>query len=132
MISNDDKSNKYYESYTAKNIGVKVNRSLAELMYDNYPDLNHKEFVICRTVADTLWDLGGPAPYIEVQARVEELFEDVEEIEVVLKGLIQKGIVRLQTIDTQYGGEKGLRSEKVLRLRDDIETEAIKITGGTQ
>ncbi len=72
--------------------------ALAELLYSNYPDLNHKEFAICRTIADTSWDLEGHADYLEEQERAKHkfaaLFEDVNEIEVV-KRLAQNGIIIL-------------------------------------
>ena len=45
--------------------------ALAELLYGNYPNLNHKEFAICRTIADTLRGLEGDALYLEVQQRAK-------------------------------------------------------------
>jgi hypothetical protein len=57
--------------YIGKNVGNKTDRALAELLYGNYPNLNHKEFAICRTIADTLWDLEGHADYLEVQERAK-------------------------------------------------------------
>jgi hypothetical protein len=107
--------------------------ALAELLYGNYPNLNHKEFAICRTIADTLWDLDGHALYLEVQERAKRkfaaLFKDVNEIEVVIKRLAQNGIVRLETIYTWYGSRDkwSLQPDKVVRLRDDIEREIYEI-----
>jgi hypothetical protein len=59
------------------------------------------------------------------------LFEDVNEIQVIIKRLIQNKIVRLETIYTWYGrGERwDLRPDKVLILRDDIEHEIYEIIG---
>jgi hypothetical protein len=119
--------------YVAKNTGNKTDRALAEMLYGNYPNLNHKEFAICRTIADTLWDLEGHALYLEVQERAKHnlsmLFEDANEIEAVIKGLIQNGIVRLETTYTWYGGGErwDLWPEKVLRLGDDVESQVYQI-----
>jgi hypothetical protein len=134
----NNSSHKDFENrlrYIGKNVGNKSDRALAELLYGNYPNLNHKEFAICRTIADTLWDLEGHATYLEVQERAKlnlaSLSEDVNEIQVVIKRLIQNKIVRLKTIYTWYGGRErwNLRPDKVLRLRDDIEHEIYEIIG---
>jgi hypothetical protein len=112
------------------------NDPVDELLHRYYPNLNHREFAICRTIADTLWDLEGHADYLEVRERAKlnlaALFEDVNEIEAVIERLVQNRIVRLETIYTWYGGQErwDLRPDKVLRLRADIEREIFKITGG--
>ena len=119
--------------YVANNVGNKTDRALAEMLYGNYPNLNHKEFAICRTIADTLWDLEGHALYLEVQERAKHnlsmLFEDANEIEAVIKGLNRNGIVKFETIYTWYGGRDRWcpRPDKVLRLRNDIELEIHEI-----
>ena len=119
--------------YIGENTGAKTVRSLAELLYGHYPDLNYKEFAICRTIADTLWDLEGPALLVEVQARAEfslrELFEDTGQINDVIKCLAKKGIVRLETIYAWYGTgkEQILRPERVLKLGDNIEKQIHEI-----
>jgi hypothetical protein len=132
---NNNSSHKDIEDrlrYIPNSTGYEPSPDIAELLYRNYPDLNHKEFAICRTIADTLWDLEGHADYLEVQERAKHkfaaLFEDVNEIEVVIKRLAQNGIVRHETVYTWYGcRDRGdLRPDKVLRLRDDIEREFIK------
>ena len=119
--------------YIGKKVWSRTDRAFAELLYGNYPNLNHKEFAICRTIVDTLWELEGHAFYLEVQQRVSHkfaaLFEDVNEIEVVIKRLAQNGIVRLETIYTWFGSSEkwSLRPDSVLRLRDDIEREIYEI-----
>jgi hypothetical protein len=121
--------------YVGKNVGNKSDRALAELLYGNYPNLNHKEFAICRTIADTLWDFEGHTTYLEVLERAKHnlaaLFEDADEIEAVINRLIQNKIVKLQTIYTWYGRREGwdLRPDKVLKLREDIEQEIYEIIG---
>jgi hypothetical protein len=114
------------------------NDSVEELLYRNYPNLNPKEFAICSTIADTLWDLEGHVTYLEVQERAKHslaaLFEDVNEIEAVIERLILNKIVRLETIYT-WNGERErceLRPDKVLRLRDDIERKIFRIIGGEE
>jgi hypothetical protein len=110
-------------------IGPKIDQSLAELLFGYYPHLNQKEFIICRTVADTSWDLSGRILYDEVLTRVEDnllgAFEDMREIEPILKGLIHNGILKLKTIYTWYGSREkwSLRPYKILKLRNDIESE---------
>jgi hypothetical protein len=119
--------------YVGKKVWSRTDRAFAELLYGNYPNLNHKEFAICRTIVDTLWELEGHAHYLEVQQRASHnfaaLFEDVNEIEVVIKRLAQNRIVRLETICTWCGSrdKRSLRPDKVLRLRDDIECEMYEI-----
>jgi hypothetical protein len=111
--------------------------ALAGLLHGNYLNLNHKEFAICRTIADTLWDLDGHTLCLEVQERAKHnfaaLFEDVNEIKVVIKRLAQNGIVRLETVYTWYEcRDRGdLRPDKVLRLRDDIECKIYETYGGS-
>jgi hypothetical protein len=43
--------------YVANSTGYEPSWAIAELLYRNHPTLNHKEFAICSTIADTLWDL---------------------------------------------------------------------------
>jgi hypothetical protein len=86
---------------------TKIDKSLIELLYGHHPDLNHKEFAICRIIADALWDLSGDAIYVEVVARAQnqlsQLFENTEEIEDVIKVLIRKGIVKCKTHSFLFG-----------------------------
>jgi predicted transcriptional regulator len=119
--------------YVGKKVWSRTDRAFAELLYGNYPNLNHKEFAICRTIVDTLWELEGHAFYLEVQERASHnfaaLFEDVTEIEIVIKRLAKNGIVKLETIYTRYGSRDkwSLHADKGLRLRDDIEHEIYEI-----
>lgn len=69
--------------YFAEKTGYTTEGDLAELLFGDYPNLNYKEFVICRIIADTLWDFDGYALHNEVQARSEqravELFGNTRE-----------------------------------------------------
>jgi hypothetical protein len=118
--------------YVGNNVADRTDRILAEFLRGHYPYITSKEFTICKTIADTLWGQGD-ALYIEILARVKSNtgspFESPEDIEDIIKVLIEKGIVRSQTRLTQYGYGKKWRSrpEKVLELRDDIEAEVFQI-----
>jgi hypothetical protein len=115
--------------YVGQNVGDRTDRILAEFLYGHYPDITSKEFTLCKTIADTLWDQGD-ALYIEILARVKSNtgspFESPEDIEDTIKVLIEKGIVRSQTKFIRYGDRKS-SPEKVLKLRDDIEEEVYQI-----
>jgi hypothetical protein len=118
--------------YVGKNVADRTDGILAELLRGHYPDITSKEFTICKTIADTLWDLGD-APCVEVLARVKcnngNTFESPEDIEDTIKVLIEKGMVRSQTKFIRYGDGKKwkFRPEKVIKLRDDIEAEVFQI-----
>jgi hypothetical protein len=118
--------------YVGKNVADRTDRILAEFFHGYYPCITSKEFIICKTIADTLWDQ-GEAPYIEILARVKSKvgnpFECPEDIEDTIKVLIGKEIVRSQTKFIRYGDKKKWKSspEKVLKLRDDIEAEVFQI-----
>jgi hypothetical protein len=111
--------------YVGKNVADRTDRILAEFLRGHYPDITSKEFTICKTIADTLWDLGD-APYIEILARVKNKagnpFESQKDIEDTIKALIEKGIVISQIKFIRYGDRKS-SPEKVLKLRDEIEAE---------
>jgi hypothetical protein len=132
---NDDNYPRDFEvrlKYVGKNVGDRTDRILAEFLRGHYPCITSKEYTICKTIADTIWDLGD-APYIEILARVKSKvgnpFETLEDIEDTIKVLIKKGMVRSQTKLIQYGYGKKWRSrpEKGLELRDDIEAEVFQI-----
>jgi hypothetical protein len=110
-------------------VADRTDRILAEFLHGHYPDITSKEFTICKTIADTLWDQ-GEALYIEILARVKNnvgnSFESPKDIEDTIKVLIEKGVVRSQTKFIRYGDRK-FRSEKVIKLRDDIEAEVFQI-----
>ena len=116
-----------------KMLGIKWIRVYRNCFMAIIRTLNHKEFAICRIIADTLWDLEGDALYIEVNARAEaqlsELFENIQEIEGVIKDLVEKGIVKNQTRYFWFGGNSRwvLKSVKVLNLRKDIEAAVFEI-----
>jgi hypothetical protein len=114
--------------YVGKNVAYRTDRILAEFLSGHYPDITFKEFTICKTIADTLWDLGD-APYVEILARVKNNLESPEDIEDTIKVLIEKGIVRSKTILIRCGDGKKWESipEKVLKLRDEIEVEVSQI-----
>ncbi len=97
---NDDIYTREFEArlkYVGKNVADRTDRILAEFLHGHYP---YKEFTICKTIADTLWDLGD-APYVEILARVKNKagnpFESLKDTEDTIKVLIKKGIVRSQT-----------------------------------
>jgi hypothetical protein len=129
---NDDIYTREFEArlkYVGKNVTDRTDRILAEFLCGHYLDIASKEFTICKTIADTLWDQ-VEAPYIEILERVKSNtgnpFESPEDIEETIKVLIEKGIVRSQTKFIRYGDRKS-SPEKVLRLRDDIEAEVFQI-----
>ena len=132
---NDNNSPRDLESrlkYVGKNVADRTDRILAEFLRGHYLCITSKEYNICKTIADTLWDLGD-APYIEILARVKSNisnpFESTEDIEDTIKVLIEKGMVRSQTKLIQYGDRKKwkFRREKILKLSDDIEAEVFQI-----
>jgi len=113
-------------------------KSLAELLYRHYPDLNHKEFVICDIIAGTQWDI-GVGLYVEVVARAENTtdenlkpikrqdFKNREEIEDVINSLIKKGIIKKFTQNTKYNGGNRIVPEEILDWqKDNITGEIIK------
>lgn len=132
---NNDKYPRDFESrlkYVGKNVADRTDRILAEFLRGYYPHITPKEFTICKTIANTLWD-HGEAPYVEIFERFKSNtgspFESPEDIEDTIKVLIKKGMVRSQTKSIQYGYGKKWRSrpEKVLELRDEIEAEVYQI-----
>jgi hypothetical protein len=132
---NDDNYPRDFEArlkYVGKNVADRTDTILAEFLRGHYPDITSKEFTICKTIADTLWDLGD-APYIEILARVKSKvsnpFESLEDIEDTIKILIKKGIVISQTKFIRYGGrnKRKFRPEEILKLRDEIEAEVYQI-----
>jgi hypothetical protein len=132
---NDDIYTREFEArlkYVGKNVADRTDRILAEFLHGHYPDITYKEFTICKTMADTLWDQGY-APYVEILARVKSNdgnpFESPEDTEETIKVLIEKGVVKSQTELIRYGYGKrwNFRPEKVLKLRDDIEAEVFQI-----
>jgi hypothetical protein len=132
---NDDIYTREFEArlkYVGKNVADRTDRILAEFLHGHYPDITYKEFTICKTIADTLWDQ-GEAPYVEILERVKSkvgnLFESPEDIEDTIKVLIEKSMVRSQTKFIRYGDGKKwkFRPEKVIKLRDDIEAEVFQI-----
>jgi hypothetical protein len=132
---NDDNYPRDFEvrlKYVGKNVADRTDRILAEFLRGHYPAITSKEYIICKTIADTLWDLGD-APYIEVLARVKNndgnTFESLKDIEDTIKVLIEKRIVRSQTIFVQYGDGRGRKPspERILKLKDDIEAEVFQI-----
>jgi hypothetical protein len=118
--------------YVGKNVTDRTDRILAEFLCGHYLDITPKEFTMCKTIADTLWDLGD-APSVEILARVKNKvgnpFESPEDIEDTIKVLIEKGIVISQTKFIQYGGSSKwkFRPEKFLKLREEIEEEIYQI-----
>ena|SRR5215216_6069698 len=120
------------------------NKSLAELLYRHYPDLNQKEFAICDIIAGTQWDIGDGL-YVEVVARAENTtdenlkiikrqdFKNTEEIEDVINGLIKKGIIKKFTHNTKYDGGSRIVPEEILDWqKDNITGEIYKIFSGQQ
>jgi hypothetical protein len=118
--------------YVGKNVTDRTDRILKEFLHGHYPDITSKEYTICKAIVDTLWDQ-GEVPYVEILARVKNNdgnpFESPEDIEETIKVLIEKGVVKSQTELIRYGANKKwiFRSEKVLKLRDEIEAEVHQI-----
>jgi hypothetical protein len=129
-------SSEYYENDRPSFICSFCNQVLIKLTDAGQNNTTYyitsKEFTICKTIADTLWDQGD-ALYIEILARIKSNdgnpFESPEDIEDTIKVLIEKRIVRSQTEFIHYGDGKKrkFRPEKVLKLRDKIEAEVHQI-----
>jgi hypothetical protein len=132
---NDDNYPRDFEArlkYVGMGVADRTDRVLAEFLHGHYPDITSKEFTICKTIADILWDQGD-ALYIEILARVKNNlgnpFESPEDIEDTIKVLIGKEIVRSQTKFIRFGDGKKWKSrpEKFLKLREEIEEEIYQI-----
>jgi hypothetical protein len=129
---NDDIYTREFEArlkYVGKNVADRTDRILAEFLGGHYPCITSKEFIICKTIADTIWD-HGEAPYVEILTRVKNNvgnpFESPKEIEDAVNVLIEKGLIKSQTKFIRYGDRK-FSPEKVLKLRDEIEAEVYQI-----
>lgn len=120
--------------------GSKTDKSIQELFYGYYPDLTKKEFAICEMIISARWDLGETfynAIIATTPLRHKDLFHDEEEVEVTVRQLCEKGVVKKTLWFLRFGGilgcdsnsceRKFLRPVKLLDLKDEIADEAFKI-----
>jgi hypothetical protein len=87
----------------------KIDKSIKELLYGYYPNLTEKEFVICRIMAsaacETLlyyYDMVVECTYEENK----ELFHNRDEVETVIKQLIEKGVLKTEYSNTINGRDR--------------------------
>jgi hypothetical protein len=134
----------------AKDLGSKIDKSIRELLYGHYPDLTEKEFAICKNIASVWWEGGHLGDYdilVDILAReYKELFHNTDEVETVIKQLIEKGIIRDQFIFKKCYFPPNMRCKeclfspwarncegylmlpmRLLYLKDEIESEASMI-----
>jgi hypothetical protein len=122
----------------AADLGSKIDKSIKELLYGYYPDLTEKEFAICEMIASAVWEHGlyFYGAVVGTTAReYKELFHNTDEVETVIKQLIEKGIVRDQITFIRFGikcksnnCERSLLCPvRLLNLKDEIEGEAFMI-----
>jgi hypothetical protein len=124
-------------------LGSKIDKSTKELLYGYYPDLTEKEFAICKIIASAAWESGLLYFYDVVvhntAERNKELFHNTDEVETVIKQLIEKGIVKDQFTFVSFKHSNincnclhALESNLIchvrrLDLKDEIEYEAFMI-----
>jgi hypothetical protein len=120
--------------------GSKIDKSVQDLLYGYYPELTEKQFTICDMIISALWDIGQPfysAIVSTIAEKYKELFHGTDEVETVIKQLIEKGIVESKIHFIWFGFgfqcnksscKKGfLRPVRFLDLKNDIEYEAYMI-----
>jgi len=145
MKHSPDNGNKNFEDRlkdSAGDWGSKTDKSIQELLYGHYPDLTEKQFALCDMIVSALWDIGLPSYNAIVSTIAEkrkELFHNTDEVETVIKQLIEKEVVesKIHFIWFRYGTGIGcketscerrfLRPVRLLDLKDEIEDEAFKI-----
>ena len=118
----------------AGDLWSKIDKSIKELLYGHYPDLTEKEFTICEVIASAAWESFLLYYYdVIVQTAAEghkELFHNTDEVESVIKQLIEKGIVKDQITFISYKlGGNIVRDGPIrcLDLKDEIGYEAFMI-----
>jgi hypothetical protein len=118
----------------AGDVFSKIDKSIKELLYGHYPDLTEKEFVICEIISSAAWESFFYYYYdMIVQTavtRYKELFHNTDEVESVIKQLIEKGIVRDEITFLSYELEgKVVRDGPIrcLDIKDEIGYEAFMI-----
>ena len=128
---------------SARDWGSRIDKSIRELLYGHYPDLTEKEFAICEMIVAAIWDIRITFYDSIVQATAEkykELFHNTDEVETVIKQLIEKGIVNdpITFIESGRGIEcksnncerSLLNPARLLDLKAEIEDEGFKIYSG--
>jgi hypothetical protein len=128
----------------AADLASKGDKSIQELLYGHYPDLTEKEFAICRMIAYAAWESSQLYFYdVIIQNTAEkykELFHNIDEVETVIKQLIEKGILKDKFTFVCFKRGGNLRCNclhalercflyhvRQLDLKDEIESESFMI-----
>lgn len=122
--------------------GSRVDKSIRELLYGYYPDLTEKEFAICELIFSAIQSISLPfydAIVGKTAEKYKELFHNTDEVETVIKQIVEKGIVKDQItfIQWRFGAKIECKSNncerilyrptRLIDLKDEIENEAFKI-----
>ena len=143
MKHNLDNGSKNFEDRlkdSAGDWGSKTDKSIQELLYGHYPDLTEKQFALCDMIVSAIWDIGLPfynAIVLTIVEKRKELFHNTDEVETVIKQLIEKGIVESKIHFIWFGFwiecnpsscKRGfLRPVRLLDLKNDVGYEAYMI-----
>jgi hypothetical protein len=126
-----------------KDLNSKIDKSIKELLYGYYPYLTEKEFVICSEIASAVWPSCSIACHYDIIVHNipdyhKELFHNIDEVETVIKQLIEKGVLKTGYSNTINGREWRCHSplcpkafyhivKYYIFVKEEIECEAFKI-----
>jgi hypothetical protein len=108
MRSNDPNNMSFHQRLKGlgKNLVPKINSAMAEMLLCYYPDLTMKELLICDTIIAARWDIGNPYYNAIVGKTVEvhsEFFQNKEEVELTIRQLCEKKVVKSYLRFQKYG-----------------------------
>ena len=89
-----------------KNLGPIIRSATDDMLLGYYPNLNKKERVICEIIISARWDIGDTYYRAIVGKTIEEygeLFHDKEEVELTIRQLCEKGVLKISLWWQKFG-----------------------------